>query len=41
MSWLVSQAKECGIDEGSFAKSDIHLHIPTACTPFSLTKSQK
>ncbi len=33
MSWVRSKAKEYGIPEDFFAKSDIHLHIPAGATP--------
>ena len=33
LSWVRSQAKDYGIAEDFFAKSDIHLHIPAGATP--------
>ena len=33
MSWVRSKAREYGIDEEFFTKSDIHLHIPAGATP--------
>jgi len=33
LSWVRSKAKDYGIEEDFFAKSDIHLHIPAGATP--------
>ncbi len=33
LSWVRNQAKDYGISEDFFAKSDIHLHIPSGATP--------
>ncbi len=33
LSWVRNKAKAYGIEEDFFAKSDIHLHIPSGATP--------
>jgi ATP-dependent Lon protease len=33
LSWVRSRAKDYGIEDEVFAKSDIHLHIPAGATP--------
>ena len=33
LSWVRSRAKDYGIEDEIFAKSDIHLHIPAGATP--------
>jgi ATP-dependent Lon protease len=33
LSWVRSQAHELGINDGVFANSDIHLHIPSGAIP--------
>ncbi|MCX6028728.1 MAG: endopeptidase La [Chloroflexi bacterium] len=33
LSWVRSSAKDYGVDEDFFSKSDIHLHIPAGATP--------
>jgi ATP-dependent Lon protease len=33
ISYVHSKAKELGIDESIFAKSDIHIHVPSGAVP--------
>jgi ATP-dependent Lon protease len=33
LSWIRSNAKQLGVDDGLFDRSDFHIHVPAGATP--------